>query len=210
MHDTGPQLNPFTQWSESGIFFQITFVKNIYRDFDQIPHRSNLFSIANVHSFKTSKFKKTDYVALDYYYRTLKIKVQISLCNFLICLSFQPPPPSHKVSYNSTLLWKIKNKQLKAQQDPLYNIQYSPWKRARAGNSLIGFLSKSLIFGEQPERFAHDRSFPLSNLSESLMVAHFWWATWAICSHRSFLVSDLSDLLTSLIKKEGMSNSLIS
>ena len=55
-----------------------------------------------------------------------------------------------------------------------------------------------LIFGEQPERFAHDYSFPLSNLSESLMVAHFWWAIerfahiahllwakWAIHSHRS-------------------------
>ena len=43
-----------------------------------------------------------------------------------------------------------------------------------------GFLSKneqmsdSLIFGEQPELFAHDHSFPLSDLSELLMVAHFW------------------------------------
>ena len=39
--------------------------------------------------------------------------------------------------------------------------------------------------------------------------AHFWRAIWAIRSHRSFLVSDLSDWLTSLIKKEGMSESLI-
>ena len=31
--------------------------------------------------------------------------------------------------------------------------------------------SWSLIFGEIPERFTH--------------IAHFWWATWAICSHRS-------------------------
>ena len=30
--------------------------------------------------------------------------------------------------------------------------------------------------------------------------AHFWWVSWAICSHRSFLVSDLRDLLTSLKK----------
>ena len=55
---------------------------------------------------------------------------------------------------------------------------------SRAGNLLIGFpseslvfgqkMSDSLIFGEQPEQFAHDCSFPLSNLSESLMVAHFW------------------------------------
>ena len=41
------------------------------------------------------------------------------------------------------------------------------------------------------------------------MVAHFWWATWAIRSHGSFLVSDLSDALTSLIKKEGMSKLLV-
>ena len=39
-------------------------------------------------------------------------------------------------------------------------------------------------------------SFLVSDLSDSLTVAHFWWATWANCSHRSFLVSDLSDLLT--------------
>ena len=30
-----------------------------------------------------------------------------------------------------------------------------------------------LIFGEQPERFAHGCSFPLSDLSDSLMVTHF-------------------------------------
>ena len=34
-------------------------------------------------------------------------------------------------------------------------------------------ISDSLIFGERPERFAHDPSFPLSDLSQSLMVAHF-------------------------------------
>ena len=70
-------------------------------------------------------------------------------------------------------------------------------------------FTHSLIFGERPERFAHNCSFPLSDLSESLMVAHFWWATWAIRSHCSFLVSDLSDSLTSLTKKEEMSDSLI-
>ena len=64
------------------------------------------------------------------------------------------------------------------------------------GNSLIGVLSKSLIFcekmrervirsknerfshllifGEWPERFAHGRSFLVSHLSESLMVTLFW------------------------------------
>ena len=35
-------------------------------------------------------------------------------------------------------------------------------------------FTHSLIFGELPERFAHDRSFPLSNVSELLMVANFW------------------------------------
>ena len=33
-------------------------------------------------------------------------------------------------------------------------------------------FTHSHIFDERPERFAHDRSFPLSDLSESLMVAH--------------------------------------
>ena len=32
----------------------------------------------------------------------------------------------------------------------------------------------SLIFGERLERFAHGCSFLVSDLSESLMVTHFW------------------------------------
>ena len=32
----------------------------------------------------------------------------------------------------------------------------------------MGFLSKSLIFGEQPERIAHGRSFFVSHLSDLL------------------------------------------
>ena len=114
----------------------------------------------------------------------------------------------------------------------------------RAGNSLIGFPSESLVFTQKRsnEQFAQKtsdsliRSFLVSDLSDLLMIAHFlwamwanpsgslifgerserfthithlWWATWAICSHCSILVSDLSDSLTSLIKKEGMSDSLI-
>ena len=103
----------------------------------------------------------------------------------------------------------------------------------RAGNLLLGFLSEllvfcekmsewairskkrairswALIFGERPERFAHGHLFLVSDLSESLMVAHFWWATWVICSRsliclerpvhfahsRSFVLSDLSESLT--------------
>ena len=50
------------------------------------------------------------------------------------------------------------------------------------------------------------RSFPLSDLSESHMVAHFWWAKWVIRSHRSFDLSEMSDSLTSLTKKEEMSD----
>ena len=30
------------------------------------------------------------------------------------------------------------------------------------------------------------RSLLVSDLSHLLMVAHFWWATWAICSHHSW------------------------
>ena len=70
-------------------------------------------------------------------------------------------------------------------------------------------FAHSLIFGEQPERFTHGRSLLVSVLSQSLMVAHFWWATWVIRWHRSFLVSNLRDSLTSLNKKEGMSKSFI-
>ena len=79
----------------------------------------------------------------------------------------------------------------------------------RAGNSLIGFLSESLVFCEKMSQWATRskkralRSFLVSNHER---ITHFWWATWAIRSQRSFLVSDLSD---SLIKKEGMSESLI-
>ena len=39
--------------------------------------------------------------------------------------------------------------------------------------------SRSLISSEQPERFTHGRSFVLSDLSESLTVAHLIWAKWA-------------------------------
>ena len=62
-----------------------------------------------------------------------------------------------------------------------------------------------LILGERPERFAQNCSFPLSDLSKSLMGTHLWWATWAIRSHRSFDSSKMSDSLTSLTKKEEMS-----
>ena len=75
------------------------------------------------------------------------------------------------------------------------------WTIFRAGNLLNGFLNKSLIFCEKwaNERFAQKNAW----------FAHFWWATWAICSWLlnfgeqperitqgcSFLVSDPSDSL---------------
>ena len=73
-------------------------------------------------------------------------------------------------------------------------------------------------------------SFPLSNLSKPLTVAHLSWVTWAICSRSlisserperfthgpSFVLSDLSELLTVAhfiwVKwaNEGMSNEWMS
>ena len=45
-------------------------------------------------------------------------------------------------------------------------------------------FAQSFIFVERPEQFVLNPSFLVSNLSDSLMVAHFWWATWAnrLCS----------------------------
>ena len=53
---------------------------------------------------------------------------------------------------------------------------------------------RSLILGEQLERIANSRSYLVSNLSETLTVAQFWWATWAICSHRSDGLSDCKQI----------------
>ena len=43
-----------------------------------------------------------------------------------------------------------------------------------------------LFCHEQLEHFAHSCSFLVSDLSELLMVAHFWWATCAIHSQLLF------------------------
>ena len=48
-------------------------------------------------------------------------------------------------------------------------------KNERMSDSLKK-ISNLLIFGEQHEQFAHGRSFLVSKLSESLMVANFWLA----------------------------------
>ena len=65
---------------------------------------------------------------------------------------------------------------------PTLMITHFPW-------AMWANCSWPLIFVERPERFTH--------------IAHFWWATWAIHSHCSFSVSNLSDSLTSLTKKRG-------
>ena len=62
-------------------------------------------------------------------------------------------------------------------------------QKSRAGNSLIGFPSESLVSKNE------QMSDLVKKMSHSLL--------------RSFLVSDLSDSLTLLTKKEGMSESLI-
>ena len=61
---------------------------------------------------------------------------------------------------------------------PWYNIAHSLISSERPWANRSG----SLICLERPVRFAHDRSFPLSDVSDSLMVAHFLWAMWAIRS----------------------------
>ena len=59
---------------------------------------------------------------------------------------------------------------------------------ARAGNSLIGFPSESLVFSPKNEQMSDSlkktsdsliRSFLVSDLSDLLMIAHFLWAMWA-------------------------------
>ena len=78
----------------------------------------------------------------------------------------------------------------------------------RVGNSLLSFLSELLVFCQKNERMSNllkkvsnslIRSFLVSDLSDSLMDAHFFGERPERFAHsRSFLVSDLSDLLTSL------------
>ena len=77
---------------------------------------------------------------------------------------------------------------------PLKNVLFMNYCiTTRAGNLLIGFLSESLVFCEKMNDWAIlsknerllIRSFLVSNLSDSLMVAHFLWATWV---NRSWLL----------------------
>ena len=51
-------------------------------------------------------------------------------------------------------------------------------------------IAYSLIYNEQPERITHGCSFVLSNLSESLTVAHLIWAKWMSERMSDELMSD--------------------
>ena len=51
-----------------------------------------------------------------------------------------------------------------------------------------------LCFGDRCERFAHDRSFPLSDVSESLRSLTKNERLWAIRSHRSEEMSDCEQI----------------
>ena len=81
---------------------------------------------------------------------------------------------------------------------------------ARVGNSLIGFLSKSLFFfftkKRANERFAQktsDSLIFLSNLSDSLTITHFWWAIWAIRSESLFCHEQPERFAHITLKKSG-------
>ena len=97
-----------------------------------------------------------------------------------------------------SIAWLISVKQ---KSDPRRGIVYILGP-SRVGTSLIKFRSFALlIFGERPEWFAHDLSFLLSDLSESLIIAHLSCATWAIRSLRS---EEMSESIASLKKFKKM------
>ena len=52
-----------------------------------------------------------------------------------------------------------------------------------------------LIFGEQPERFAH--------------MAHFWWATWAMRSHRSLKKREWANCSCLFYYKKRLKNTIL-
>ena len=142
---------------------------------------------------------------------------QIVPCKIIYCLI---PPilctvPSILYCTAYTVLYRLYCVLYRLYYTVLYLLYCSvPPILCRAGNSFIGFPSKLLVFCEKMskwaihsknERFAHSLIFG----ERPERIANFWWVTWAIRSHSSFLVSDLSDSVTSLTKTEEMSNSLI-
>ena len=79
-------------------------------------------------------------------------------------------------------------------------------RKSWVGNSFIGFISESLVFAKKMSELVI-RSKKRSICSSP----HFWQATWAIRSHRSFLfflVSDLSICSHCSLKKREWANRL--
>ena len=88
---------------------------------------------------------------------------------------------------------------------------FQGWEFAhRVSERIAHFFAKNEQMSDSLKKMSDLRlcSFFVSDLSDSLIAAHFWWSTWVIRSHHSFLVSDLSDSLKLLTKNEGMSKSL--
>ena len=90
------------------------------------------------------------------------------------------------------------------------------WELVRAVNSLIGFLSESLFFCKKMRWAIRSKkqaihSFLVSDLSDSLTVAHLSWATWAICSQSLICLQRSEQIAHSLsfdlseMSKEAMS-----
>ena len=69
------------------------------------------------------------------------------------------------------------------------NLAFLPMNPVFLSNLLIRlFFFKNLWIAQKTDKQIPSSAihlFLVSNLSKSLMVAHFWWATWAICSHQS-------------------------
>ena len=67
----------------------------------------------------------------------------------------------------------------------LKSVVLTCWEIPMAWNLLVGFLRESLVFCEKMSEWVicskkrAIRSFLVSDLSNSLMVTHSWWATWA-------------------------------
>ena len=68
-----------------------------------------------------------------------------------------------------------------------------------------------LFYHEQPVWIDHGCSFVMSDLSDSLTGAHFWWATWVIfsqsliCPERSELIAHSCSFKWAILSKWAMS-----
>ena len=72
------------------------------------------------------------------------------------------------------------------------------WEFAhRFSEQIARFLPKNERMSDSLKKISDSliSSFLVSDLSESLMVAHFWWATWVICS-RSLICGERPERFT--------------